>query len=334
MLWPNATRVLKELNLLAPILERSGTNTHFLVQASTGRILMNIALGEFEVPALCIRRSDLLRVLLSAVPADWIHTDCELTGLTQTGSRVRLQFADGRTAEHDAVIGADGLRSHVRASLFGISAPVYRGYMVWRGFARTACQAQPPQANSESWGRGHRFGILHTGRNAWTWYATANRPFIHTETAAARKRILLEIFARWHQPVPELITATADEDMLENGAFDHAPLRHWGQGRVTLLGDAAHPCTPNLGQGGGMAIEDAMVLAGCLSNNRTVESGLRNYELLRRGRTRRIQQRSRLMGRIGQWENQLIVAGRELMTSLLPSTPFEYNLRKVCSWRA
>jgi 2-polyprenyl-6-methoxyphenol hydroxylase-like FAD-dependent oxidoreductase len=103
---------------------------------------------------------------------------------------------------------------------------------------------------------------------------------------------------------------------------------------VTLLGDAAHPCTPNLGLGGCLALEDALVLARCVSSERSMEGALRRYESLRRRRTRHIQQRSLLMGRIGQWQNRAVVAGRRVVTRLLPAALFEHNLRRVYSYEA
>src|SRR6266404_3959594 len=141
MLWPNATRVLRSLGLLGDVAARSGPTTHFLVRTSCGKILMNIALGEFDVPALCTRRSDLLASLLLAVPHGRIRLGRELTHLEQSKSRVRIHFADGSVEEHDAVIGADGIRSRVRAQMFGMSDPVYRGYTVWRGVAPYAGHA-------------------------------------------------------------------------------------------------------------------------------------------------------------------------------------------------
>src|SRR5580704_8968709 len=139
MLWPNATRVLREMGLLEKLIARSGPNTNFLVRASYGTVLLNIALGQFDVPAVCSRRSDLLAVLLDALPPERVRLGCELTHLEQTGSKVRLHFRgpDGgrQIEEHGAAIGADGLHSQVREALFGPSAPIYRGYAVWRGVA-------------------------------------------------------------------------------------------------------------------------------------------------------------------------------------------------------
>ena len=188
MLWPNATRVLQELGLLEEVLARSGRNTHFLVRTSSGEILMTIALGTFEVPAVCMRRADLLSILLTALPQECLRLGCELQKLKQQNNKVRLYFKDGRMEEHDAVVGADGIRSQVRSELFGISDPVYRGYTVWRGLARYEGSAITPGFNSESWGKGMRFGILNTGHRRYTWYATANVAPDHLDAPGGRKK--------------------------------------------------------------------------------------------------------------------------------------------------
>jgi 2-polyprenyl-6-methoxyphenol hydroxylase-like FAD-dependent oxidoreductase len=332
MLWPNATRVLRGLGLLEDVLARSGSSTHFLVRASSGAVLMNIALGKLDVPALCMRRSDLLTVLLGTLPPGSIRLGHKLDKLEQSKEKVRLSFAGGLVAEHDAVIGADGIRSRVRAELFGPSDPIYRGYAVWRGVAPYDGHAIFPGANSETWGAGKRFGILNTGPAMFTWYAAVNVPPHHPDGRVGRQRELQEAFVGWHEPIADLIGATNDDQIMKNGAYDLVPLRRWGERRVTLLGDAAHPCTPNLGQGGCMALEDAAVLAKCFALETEPEFALRRYETLRRTRTRHIQQRSRLMGEIAQWENRIVVAGRRVVTGLLPAGLFEHNLRRVYSY--
>ena len=333
MLWPNATRVLREMGLLEKVLACSGPNTHFLVRATCGKVLMNIALGKFDVPAVCMRRSDLLAVLLMALPRERVRLGYDLKCLKQSRGKVRLFFSDGLVAEHDAVVGADGIRSRVRSELFGDSYPIYRGYTVWRGLARYDGNAVPPGSNSETWGVGKRFGILNTGHERFTWYATANVPSRHLDAPCGRKRELQNMFAGWHEPVADLIDATANDGILKNGARDFAPLRRWGDGMVTLLGDAAHPCTPNLGQGGCMALEDALVLAKCVDREASLQSALRRYESLRFHRTKGIQQRSLLMGHIGQWQNPLLVTGRRVVTRLLSPKLIERNLRRVYSYK-
>ena len=334
MLWPNGTRVLRELGVLDHVAAHSGRNTHFLVRTDDGAILMNIALGRFDVPAVCMRRSDLLSILLSAIPSGCLRLGCELERLDTSGVGVRLYFEDGRVEQHDAVIGADGIRSKVRSELFGFSEPVYRGYTVWRGLARYQGNAIKPGFNSESWGAGKRFGILNTGHRRFTWYATANVPANHSDASCGRKRELQRLFAGWHEPIADFLGATDESEILKNGARDCRPLQRWGKGVVTLLGDAAHPCTPNLGQGGCMALEDALVLAKCINSQPSLKSALRRYETLRFLRTKHIQKRSLLIGYIGQWQNSLFVTGREIVTRMLPSAIIERNLRRVYSYQS
>jgi 2-polyprenyl-6-methoxyphenol hydroxylase-like FAD-dependent oxidoreductase len=338
MLWPNATRVLKELGLLETIEASSGPSRHFLVRASAGTILMDIGLGRFEVPAICTRRSDLLDALVSALPAERVRLGHDFSSFERRERGVRVHFAGGAaasgfTAEHDFIIGADGIRSRVRSQLLGVHEPIYRGYTVWRGLARLKGSV-PTGSNSETWGRGKRFGILNTGHDRFTWYATANTDSRHIDSSEGRQGELLRMFAGWHEPVEALIAATDECNILKNGAYDLAPLKRWGQGRVMLLGDAAHPCTPNLGLGGCMALEDALVLAKSFCREPTPELALRRYETLRRRRTRHVQQRSLLMGHIGQWENRVMAGGRRMVTSMLPAIMFERNLRRVYSYAA
>jgi 2-polyprenyl-6-methoxyphenol hydroxylase-like FAD-dependent oxidoreductase len=328
MMWPNATRIIRKLGLLDAVIERSGINRNFLVRSSRGRILMNLPLGAFDTPALCVRRSDLLSILLSAVPRDSIRLGRDLTELEQTGSCVRLGFADGSTAQHDAIVAADGIRSNVRTRLFGGNQLIHRGYTVWRGVSPYRGDSIRSGENSETWGRGSRFGILDIGHGRFTWYATANGP----RRAGGNPHDELASFAAWHDPIPKLIENA--ELILVNDAHDLSPLKRWTVGRVTLLGDAAHACTPNLGQGGCMALEDAMVLAKCLAGPWPLPSALLRYEALRKRRTRGVQYRSLMMGRIGQWQSRVMVAGRGIVTSLLPAGPFERNLRRVYSYEA
>src|SRR5579863_7862994 len=328
MLWPNATRVLKELGLLERVVALSGPNHRFLVRSSTGSILMNIGLGHFDVPALCTRRSDLLEALISALPADRVRLGHDFQHLERKSSSVGIQFSNGVSVEHDFLIGADGIRSRVRSQSLGFHETIYRGYTVWRGVARLRGSV-PDGSNSETWGRGKRFGILHTGADRFTWYAAANTDPDHVDSTEGCQRELLRMFAGWHDPVERLIAGTEEGAILKNGAYDLPPLGRWGNGRVMLLGDAAHPCTPNLALGGCMALEDALVLAKSFCKEATPEVALLRYESLRRRRTRHVQQRSLLMGNIGQWENRLVTGGRQVATSLLPARLFERNLRMV-----
>jgi 2-polyprenyl-6-methoxyphenol hydroxylase-like FAD-dependent oxidoreductase len=140
------------------------------------------------------------------------------------------------------------------------------------------------------------------------WWASANGPADD----------LLCIFEGWYSPVLQLIEATPASSILQTKALDRPSNKNWGRGRMTLLGDAIHPTTPNLGQGGCLAIEDAFVLARCFEKYGAVEEALRNYERRRRKRTSTITRYSRYYGSIGQWENVLARGLRRAGLALVP----------------
>src|SRR5215203_50840 len=213
---------------------------------------------------LAVHRADLQDVLFSALPAGTVRLGAELVGFVQNGEGVVARFADGREEWGDFLVGADGLHSCVRAQLFGRRAPRYVGYTAWRGVADAGEGGLPEGVGLNLWGRGSEFGLVGIGRGRFYWFATKNAPEGEAESAAGRRREVLYLLAGWYQPARAAVEATADSKILRNDIYDREPLRDWGVGRVTLLGDAAHPITPNLGQGACQALEDALVLARCL----------------------------------------------------------------------
>jgi len=155
------------------------------------------------------------------------------------------------------------------------------------------------------------------GQGRVCWYATRNGPASQPDAPEGRKSEVQALFQDWHDPIPELIAATAPDDIMKNDARDRKPLRSWGNGPVTLLGDAAHPITPNVGQGACMAIEDAACLAKCLLASADLPAAFRAYEAKRGPRTAHIARQARRIGAIGQWEHPWIVRGRNLVTRLV-----------------
>ena len=331
-LWPNATRQLRRWGLLDAIVERGHVYTKGEGRSDDGRLLSVFEVPRMDAPGVLIHRADLHSVLLDALPAWAVHTGAEFERFVETASGVEAEFAGEGAVEGACLVGADGLWSAVRAQLLGDGPPVYRGYPVWRGVA-------PPGAVdhdllTETLGRGQRFGIVPIGGGRVAWWATANEPADASDEAEGRKNKLMRLFRGWHSPIPELIAATPDEDILKNGTYDRPPVRRWGRGRVTLLGDAAHPTTPNLGQGGCMAIEDAAVLACCLANADDVASGLREYESRRVRRTEWITRQSLRYGRIGQWQHGAAVRLRETIFRLTPRSVTEATFRKLLAFDA
>jgi 2-polyprenyl-6-methoxyphenol hydroxylase-like FAD-dependent oxidoreductase len=266
----------------------------------------------------------LLREVDEAGATVW--TGKELVGFEQTCDSVHAFFAD-ETEERGAVlVGADGLRSRVRGRLFGDERPRYAGYTSWRGVAPES-ELVPVGGGFESWGRGRRFGCAHVGGGRVYWFATRNAPEGGDDGPAGSRATLLEAFRGWHEPVEPLIRATEEDAILRTDIYDRDPLgKIWGEGRTTLLGDAAHPMTPNLGQGACQAIEDTVVLARCLRESGESAGALRRYEALRSDRTAAIVRRSRRIGWVGQLENPFLCRLRERALKLIP---VEMQLRQI-----
>jgi 2-polyprenyl-6-methoxyphenol hydroxylase-like FAD-dependent oxidoreductase len=159
--------------------------------------------------------------------------------------------------------------------------------------------------------------MLPIGNGRVFWYATLNSPAGEQDRAGER---IGNLFHGWREPIGRLIEATDEEAILRNDLFDRRPVRHWGSSRVTLLGDAAHPPTPNLGQGACQALEDALILAECLSDQHEPVTALRAYEALRAKRSAAIIEQSALVGKIGQWENPLLCSLRDGLIPLAFAT--------------
>ncbi len=315
-LWPNATRVLEAWGVLGALLERGEPVTRFNLRSARGGLISGLSMEGFSTPALCIHRTDLHRALREQLPADCLLSDRRLEGFDGHERSVVVRFSGGRDVEADGLVGADGIHSTVRSQIHGVQEPVYRGYCIWRGIAPEIPGLEKGHI-SETWGSGQRFGILPMGQGLICWYATRNCGPDTSDSPAGRKAEVRDLFRDWHGPIPQLIEATPEGDIIRNDARDRAPLRTWGKGRVTLLGDAAHPITPNVGQGACMAIEDAACLAKCASRTADLAAAFRDYEDLRRPRTAFIARQSRRIGAIGQWERPWIVRGRDLVTRVV-----------------
>lgn len=317
-LWPNAFRVLERLGLGETILARAGRMRSVRWLGHDGRQYNRFAFPETGAPAVALHRADLQGTLLRALTAESVHLGKTFAGFVEANEEVRARFDEGTEVACDVLVGADGLHSRVRAQLLEDGEPVYRGYTVWRGVARLEHAALQAGTASEIYGRGQRFGVGPVGLGRTGWWATANEPPAAAESAAEHAPKLLRLFGGWCAPVCALIEATPSETILRNSAYDRPAAARWGAGRVTMLGDAVHPMTPNLGQGGCVAVEDAAVLARCLAKYNDVHIALRVYESRRRARAAGVVSYSRRYGAFGQWQSG---AATRLRASLLSSVP-------------
>lgn len=332
--WPNAMRVLHRLGVADEVAERGGLLKHARWLERGGRVYNRLPFPDEDTPGVALHRADLQGALLRALPPETIRLGKRFEGFSRVKDEVRVSFADGEEVACDVLVAADGLHSLARAQLVGDGAPVYRGYAVWRGIARLQHASLLFDTAMEIYGGGRRFGIGPVGLGRTGWWATANEPEGAAETPSEHQKKLLKLFDGWCAPVRELIEATPSETILRNPTYDRPPAARWGAGRVTLLGDAAHPLTPNFGQGGCMAIEDAVVLARCLSKYADAARALRAYESHRRKRASRVARYSLLYGAVGQWQSPAAVLLRARLLSSVPEPLGRRLLRLVFDYDA
>jgi 2-polyprenyl-6-methoxyphenol hydroxylase-like FAD-dependent oxidoreductase len=330
-LWPNATRVLHSLGVLKQVLTGGEPVTRFDLYRPNGRLISAIAMTGFQTPALCIHRADLHRALRSQLPDGCLIPGQRVDSFDQDSDGVSAKIDGGDEVRADGLIAADGINSAVRAQIHGHREPIYRGYCIWRGIAPELPGAVRGHI-SETWGSGRRFGVMPMGRGRVCWYATRNSTPSQSDAPEGRKAEVSALFKNWRGQIPELIEATNPGDIIKNDARDRRPLKRWGDRRVTLLGDAAHPITPNVGQGACMAIEDAACLAKSLLASSDITSGFRTYEALRGSRTARMGRQARRIGAIGQWENPWVVKGRDLITRMVLSTSPDMQLKAMYAY--
>ena len=318
-MWPNAVRVLAKLGVGASVIKKAGVIEQVRWMDSGGKTINQCRLPVEKVPAIALHRADLQGELLHALPRSSIHLGHTFTKFQQDGTGIRVSFADGFETQCDVLIGADGLHSRVREQAFGVNPPVYRGYTVWRGVTKTVPAELPSATAVEIHGSGKRFGIGPVGPGRIGWWASANGRADFERDSVSEQAKLSRLFDGWCAPVNELIESTPAQTILRNAAFDCLATKKWGVGGMTLMGDAVHPTTPNLGQGGCMAVEDAAVLAQSFVKNGVSEKALRAYERVRYTRTAALTKYSRIYGMIGQWESGIATRSRKLAFSAAPA---------------
>jgi len=326
-LWPNATRQLRRWGVLDEVVRRGFVFQGGGVQAWNGRVLMRMRFGGQDAPSVLIHRAALHSALADALPPWAVTTGATAADFTDAGDHVRVRFAELGDVEGAALVGADGLRSAVRRRLLDDGEPVYRGYPVWRGVAEGDFTGAVEL--TESLGAGLRFGIVPIGEGRVAWWATVNEPEGSGDGGEGAKAKLLRLFGGWHAPIPQLLEATPADVILKNDSYDRPPVRGWSRGRVTLLGDAAHPTTPNMGQGGCMAIEDAAVLAGALVRNPEIPGALRDFERRRFRRVAGIVRQSLQYGQVAQWERPAAVRLRDAIFRLTPDAVTALAMRRT-----
>ena len=313
----NAMAALRTLGigLDEELLRVGGRVTTFSFRAADGALLRRLEMAATDAslgaPSVVLARRDLHAVLRHAAGSDLrVEAGVAAVGFDQCEDGVRLRLVDGRQLCADVLIGADGINSTVRAQLHGAAVPRPGGFVCWLALAPFRHPAFAQGESAHFWGRGMRFGVHDIGHANTYWWATMSTDPDLAAHWPYRKADLLRRFRAWAPEISEIISGTTESAIFALPAQDRPPLSRWGRGRVTLLGDAAHPMLPSLGQGANSAIEDAVVLAHALATHSEPETALRAYERRRLPRTTALVDGSRSLGRIEQTTNLAVAAAR------------------------
>ena len=298
-LHPNAMKVLRAIGVEDGVRAVAGRSQWQVMRNwKTGRVISRTSRQQqeasFGIPGATVHRADLLDVLAHALPAGLVTLGKRCTQVRPDGDVAVARFADGSEIEADVIVGADGIHSPVRACLFGPDDPRFTGKICYRSIVTVPEPSAAPTAQSTDgaqWLGPHGTIVLYPLRgeeliNVVCHYDDASYRHESWIAECSREEVL-ERYAGWHESLLRLFAAAGT--WYKWALYDRDPIPRWTRGRVTVLGDAAHPMLPYLGQGACQAIEDGAVLATALTAEAADPvTGLARYERTRRPRASRV----------------------------------------------
>jgi 2-polyprenyl-6-methoxyphenol hydroxylase-like FAD-dependent oxidoreductase len=318
--WSNAMQALQAadvqgLDKLGQVVERTQFRTW------TGKEIADWPTGDLGrkvgAPTMGTTRPLLHRTLADSLPADIIHLDCECTSYEVRSDGVVARFANGREEHGDVLIGADGTNSVVRAQLHGPEPAKYTGDTSWRTIIEDYSHPMAPNDVLRLfWGPSSRIAFYCVGPKRLYFIGYLKTPQGGTDPDGP-KEAAKRVFGNYVAPWPEILEAADESRVIRTDIFDRDPIRRWGSGPVTLVGDAAHPMSPNLGQGACQSIEDGFVVARCLAHGDDPQAALRAYEKARRMRTARMVRLSRVMASVGSVDGAIGTPVRNGITKVI-----------------
>ena len=305
-LTPNAVRQMQRVGL-GPAVDkygaRVGTKSHYYRHDGTPIAPVQVADASGWSANFGMHRADLVDLLAAPLPAGVVRCGHRAVGFEQAGDVARVQFANGAIAEGDVVVGADGIHSELRPYVFPPSKPVFHGTISYRGLVSRERLPGWPMDRWLMWAGPAKqlkhflaFPVRHGTMVNYVGFVPTDEAMKESWSAPGDPDVLRREFQGWD---PRIATVLAQVDKCFRWAlYDREPLATWSKGRLTLLGDAAHPMLPHLGQGANQSIEDGMALATilCRVDSSQVAAALLAYERLRRARVADVQLGARKHG--------------------------------------
>lgn len=327
-LAPNALKALREIGL-ADAVARDGAEVHtFEVYRADGSLMKRVAFraGGTDMRSVVTLRPALHGALLAAVPPDALLLGHEVHDVATAGAEASVTVADGRVLAADVVIAADGVGSAIRRRLHpGEPPPRPSGYHALRGVTHDAASEMARVSVAILLGDGIEVGFARASATAVYWYMSIVDELAGTVTTAAE---LLERCVPGLAPrFAAIARAARPEDLRAEPLFVRSPIDGWGCGRVTLLGDAAHPVLPHTAQGAALALEDAVALGLVLGRPGDPAAALRSYEKVRARRTRPVVRAGPRIAALTTTRSRLKIAMRNAAILMLPGIVLSGTLR-------
>jgi 2-polyprenyl-6-methoxyphenol hydroxylase-like FAD-dependent oxidoreductase len=325
LLAPNALAALSELGITETVIGRTALVSRVEIRRLDGRVIRRLR-AQLGGPAVVALRRDLYDALLNAIGPDTLKLGREAVAVKDDRERVTLQFADGNADTGDVLIGADGVRSIVRKQLHpNEAAPRPSGFSAIRGVAYGVSDYLNGLSGVLYLDSGIEAAATRASSDAVYWYMSLLSDEIPAEARSAGS-ILAQRLPQLDPTFRGIVSATKPDEMRYEPLFERDPLSTWGSGRITLLGDAAHPVLPHTGQGAAQALEDAVALGLALSPGSDVEEALRRYEAVRIRRTRKFVKLGPRIARVTTTRSLFIQSLRTLAIRWIPDA--------VISWAA
>lgn len=315
----NAMAALEELGFAERVLAGGHRVQWAEIRTGAGRTLKRVHLPDAidQARAIVATRPVLHGTLLDVIGPEPIVLDSAVAGFETTGDGATIVLADGRRESGDLLVGADGVASAIRRQLYPAEGPPRAsGYHAVRGVAYDAAALMNGVSAATYLDAGIEASLAQAGSDAVYWYMsvlTRELPADHTPLHLAA-----HFGTRLDETFRAVVSATRPDDARLDALFDRDPIAPWGQGAVTLLGDAAHPMLPHTGQGAAQALEDAIALGLALEHTVDVPAALRRYARVRGARTKRLVERGRRAAWATTTHNPLVAA---LRTSLIRAVP-------------